>query len=532
MPLYTKEQCKEAIEAFPLFFMEMNPVQEKFIRCKTSRGATPKRRLLEMGNKGGKTLIGVAEDIAHAIGYRPWLHEGDPDYKVDIKVPNSGLIGSETIQHSIAEKIEPLLRKLVPRTCMPIWKPGPTGVLARVTFKENGKGDKCGSVIHLRSYDGRPDTYEGIDYDFEHWDEPPPEPHFKAAERGKISSNAASWFTMTPLKEPYIFDILSSKAPYDEEIAVIRGEIWDNCMDWCQQCDLDISENQNGERVIGKCPSCNKIMGFMTKFGINEYLKTLDPEEREAREKGVWKHLSGLVYKELDADIHQYEDFSIPKSWMKVESVDPHDAKPTRWIFGAISPEEIEIFGKVRHRIFFYDYLLLTGSIDGYVKKVKSVRALHGYEEPVYVMLDKKYGLRTQMEGRSWQDELEKHGIRRIKLSQSDPGDVDIGHKIVREYIKPQYSVLAGKVKPGILFAKKGCTGQNSPWHDMSRYQWKEGSEKPEDIYKDFPDTIRYLLMEQPRYRSPEDENKIVELITARKDQVYNSRRTILNAVG
>jgi hypothetical protein len=241
MPVYTKEQCKEVREAFPLFFLEMNPVQEKFIRVKTSKDKTP--------NKLGKTEIGLAEDIAHAVGYRLWLKEDDPDFKVGVKVPNSGLIASETIQHSIAEKIEPVLRRLIPKTCKPIFKPGPTGVMARVTFQENGMGNKCGSVIHLRSYDGRPDTFEGIDYDWIHYDEPPPEKHLEAAERGKIASNAPSWFTMTPLKEPHIFDKFSSRAPYDNEIAVIRGEIWDNCMDWCKPCGLDIPENMNGERV-------------------------------------------------------------------------------------------------------------------------------------------------------------------------------------------------------------------------------------------------------------------------------------------
>jgi len=52
------------------------------------------------------------------------------------------------------------------------------------------------------------------------------------------------------------------------------------------------------------CPGCNKALGFIPKAGIDEYLKTLDPEEREAREKGLWKHLSGLIYKTLDRELH------------------------------------------------------------------------------------------------------------------------------------------------------------------------------------------------------------------------------------
>ncbi len=208
---------KEEMEAwllrdFPIYFLEMNDSQERFIRVKNRFGRTPLRRLFEASNKDGKTYIGIAEDIAHAVGYRCWLAEDDPDYKIDIGVPNIGLIGCETMMHSVAEKIEPTLRLLVPKTCMPVFKPGPTGVLIKLTLGMGMYGDKCGSQMYVRSYDQRPDTYEGIDYGWIHWDEPPPIEVYRAAERGKIVTNAPSWFTMTPLKEPWIYDQLSMRA--------------------------------------------------------------------------------------------------------------------------------------------------------------------------------------------------------------------------------------------------------------------------------------------------------------------------------
>lgn len=116
--------------------------------------------------------------------------------------------------HSIAEKIEPTFRRLIPSTCMPQYKAGPTGVVSKITLTFNSKGKKCGSVIYLRSYDQRPDTFEGIDYDWEHFDEPPPEKHLNAIERGKVVTNAPSWFTMTPLSQPFIFDKFSSRAAH------------------------------------------------------------------------------------------------------------------------------------------------------------------------------------------------------------------------------------------------------------------------------------------------------------------------------
>lgn len=207
------EEVRAKLKAeFPLFFIEMNDAQDRFIRVKNFKGETPKRRIFEAGNKIGKTWAGLAEDLAHMMGFRPWLKETDVDFRIDIKVPNIGMIGCETYKHSVAEKIEPMLRFLTPSICQPIFKPGPTGVLNILTLPFDCFGKKCGSKLFVRSYDEDASAFEGIDFDFIHWDEPPPEKTHRAAERGKIVTNAASWYTLTPLKEPWIFDQFSQRA--------------------------------------------------------------------------------------------------------------------------------------------------------------------------------------------------------------------------------------------------------------------------------------------------------------------------------
>jgi len=514
---------------YPLHFLEMNEMQKKFIRCTNSRGETPKRRLNECGNKSGKTEIGIAEDLSHSFGCRLWMPEKSKFRNIDIKVPNRGLIGCETIAQSVMQKIWPTLKHLIPNTCKYTAKKNPSGQIGQITFHTDPYGKKCGSEIFIRSYDQEAASYEGIDYDWIHWDEPPPKGVLQAAERGKIASNAPSWFTMTPLKEAYIYDEYSLKAKNnggdDDEIYVIRGEIWDNCQDWCYKCGIDIPENLE-RRTVRLCPGCRRTLGFITKAGIMEYLKTLDAEEREAREKGLWKHLSGLVYKDLDRELHVYEDFPPPKSWVHIEGIDPHDAKPTRYLFGVVSPEEIEIEGKKRNRIYFYAYFLSKGKdLDSLVKDAKVMREKHGYSKAKWIILDAKYGTRTELEGKSWEDELRKRGLGYIKLSQSKPGDVELGHKIVREYIKPQYSTLTGKTKPGIMFAKNGCGGTGGPINQMFNYQYKDGYDKPDDEYKDFPDVVRYMCMEQPVYVSPESETALVVSLDERRDRAYAARR-------
>ena len=535
--LSEKEVERRLIQDFPLYFLEMNEAQERFIRAKNKDGQTPRRRLWESGNKAGKTHGGIAEDLAHAFGKRYWLEDTDPDYLVEIRIPNRGIVGCETMMHSVPEKIWPTFKELIPQTCVYRTKKNPSGQVHRISFETDPEGNKCQSEIHLRSYDQDADTFEGIDANWYHWDEPPPKRILQAAERGKIVTNAPSWFTMTPLKEAYIYDEYSLKAfnfgGEDPEIAVIRGEIWENCIDWCFKCRLDIPENREIDpdtqilrRPVKRCPQCNRAMGFITKAGIDEYLKTLDPEEREAREKGLWKHLSGLVYKGLDRETHTFEDFPIPKNWTKIEGIDPHDARPTCYLFAAISPEEIEIFNKPRHRIYVYDFLLFkSDDLDSIVRKIKMKREQYGYSKPKFIVMDAKYGSRTEMEGKSWEDELRGRGIGYIRLSQSKPGDVELGHKIVREYFKPHHSTLTGTTKPGIMFARDGCRGTGGPIHHVFNYQYKEGHDKPAEDFKDFSDIVRYMALEQPKYSSPEDEVKLVSILEKRREKTMKSRR-------
>ena len=522
-----------------LKFLEMGPTQEEFIRLKNRLGRTPKTRLFEAGNQSGKTMIGVAEDIAHAMGFRPWLSKNDRDYYIKIKVPNSGLLGVEVAGQNLIQRIEPLFKELIPQYCASDVTKYSDGALKSIKINFDFEGKPCGSTINCRSYVQGSDSFEGVLSDWIHWDEPPPQAILNAAERGKMATNAPTWLTMTPLKEPYIYDIFTLHAfnngGDDDEIAIFRCSTWENCQDWCRDCNVTIPENdpenlKAGQiRPISHCPHCGRVMGFMPRAGIDNYLKKItDPDEREAREEGKWKHLSGLVYKELDREQHLYKDFEIPRDWMRIEVVDPHDARPTRWLFGAVSPEEIEINGKQANRIYWYAYLLPQGNIHTIARSVMVKRAEHGYKQPAMVILDAKYGSQTRQTAdfeTSWEEELDKAGIKKIRLSHSAPGDISLGHKRVKEYLAPHYSAVKDKSFPGMMFAAEGCKGDRGPIQDAFNYMWKMGTDKPEEGYKDFCDTFRYAALEQPVYRAaePDIDTDLAKMLLSRDNQKNSS---------
>ncbi len=538
----------KVVEYIKIFYLQMNSVQEKFIRIKNNRGRTPKTRLFEAGNQSGKTLIGIAEDIAHAMGFRPWLEKNDPDYRIPIRVPNSGMVGCEVAGQVLTQNIEPVFMSLIPKYCLPDISRYSDGSLKTLTLTYDFNGSFCGSVINFRSYVQPADSYEGIVLDWIHWDEPPPRAILNAAERGKMKANSPSWLTMTPLKEPYIYDLFTMHAfnagGDDQEIAIFRCSTWENCQDWCRDCNISIPENDPEKlepgvmRPIDHCPGCGKVMGFMPRAGIENYLKKItDPDEREAREEGKWKHLSGLVYKKLDRQIHIYKDFDIPADWMRIEAVDPSDARPTRWLFGAVSPEEIIINGRRANRIYWYTYLLPNGNIDSIARAVKVKRAEHNYREPAMVILDAKFGVRTTKtldDSTSWEEQLERAGINHIILSHSAPGDVALGHKMVKEYLEPHYSVTKDKSFPGMMFAEQGCKGDRGPIQDMFNYSWKEGKDKPEEGYKDMCDCVRYAALEQPVYKAPQPEidQEFARMVLSRKENQENSESVLYYGLG
>jgi hypothetical protein len=351
-------------------------------------------------------------------------------------------------------------------------------------------------------------------------------------------TNAPSWFTMTPLKEAYIFDRFSVKAfnagGDDPEIAVFRGSMWENCQDYCKRCDCYISENDpanmddpHDDRPVNLCPMCRQVMGFVSRAGIFEYVKLFtDPDEMAAHIEGKWAHLSGLVYKDLNAESHQYPDFEIPRDWMRIEVLDPHDARPCRWLFGAVSPEEVVINGEPANRIYWYAYLMPDGNIDAIVRQIRMKRAEHNYVEPAYLILDAKFGtksVRTMGEETNWEEQLLRAGIKKIRLSHSNPGDIALGHKRVKEYLKPHYSRMKDRSFPAMMFAGNGSKGQRGPWQDMSNYQWKPGTDRPEEAYKDFCDCVRYAALEQPVYKPPgEDESMNLLAMLRSKEENYN----------
>lgn len=272
-------------------------------------------RIVSGGNRTGKSTSGGAEGVAHALGYRPWLPKDDPNYKVDIRIPNKGLVVGESFQEQVRKVLIPKLigdpengiPGFIPTTELAGVKRNPQGVITTISFKN-------GSQIFLQSYDQDLDLFESADYDWCWLDEPCPRPIWVSIQRGMMDRRGRTWMTMTPLTCAWIYDELYSR----KEVGLHYFDITDN---------IDYG---------------------LTKQAVEEFSANLTDDEKEARLHGKFFHLVGLVYKKFNKDVHlknrdrlfAKSDGKVPKHWGMWMHIDTHPRTPHHAVWIAISPNQ------------------------------------------------------------------------------------------------------------------------------------------------------------------------------------------------
>lgn len=295
--------------------------------------ANPSRiRCVSGGNRSGKTKCGCAEDVAHAVGYRPWYPPDHPDYWVKradgekIEVPNRGIIIGESFGEQVKKVLVPELvgdpEKNLPGLIPKSWLRTP---IAGKGLKKNQQGIitqislNNGSVMDIQSYDQDPDLFEGTKYHWAHTDEPSPRAVFIATWRGLTDKYGSIWMTMTPLKEAWIWDELHERA----EGEFSKVSIWFEYMDMYDNIGYGLTLRQ-----------CQEFEAMMT------------PEEAETRVHGKPSHMQGLVYKEFRKEKHlcdrpNTDDYKVPATWGIWMHLDTHDRKAHAAVWVAIRPDDI-----------------------------------------------------------------------------------------------------------------------------------------------------------------------------------------------
>lgn len=440
-------------------------------------------RLARCGNRFGKSDMGVSEDLAFALGERPWLAEDDPNrYKGIPKHPTTGLIVCAD-----SSKVDEIFTgdgknghigkiwKKIPKSLVKGKKRDSTGTIVNIVIK--GKyGDSVIDFITRASYKTNPMGSESSNYDWAHIDEPIEEGQWKAIFRGLTDRDGKAWFTCTLLEQPWINDLFfpnpedAKKDLYEIVTETGRKQKW--CMTG------SIYDNP-----------------YLPTEAIDEFLAELTDDERECREKGIPMHLSGLIYKEFDSSRHTLSE--VPPGWKSFNqppsdytirfAIDNHPRTPHAILFAATAPSG---------RVYFYQEFFRNGTpkdIAEWIEPFTSNR------EPVNKWLDPSAWIEDQRDKRSFADDLAEAGVYGMEKASKD---LSRGIQLVKQALsEPDYLYFSPELK-------------TFHW-EIGRWAWadKKGipTNKPVDKDDHLMECLYRLVIGGLDYVDPNDYSSAVE---------------------
>jgi phage terminase large subunit-like protein len=346
-------------------------------------------RLYIGGNRSGKTTGGIVEDIWWLINKHPYLDTPDPTIR-----PVMGRLVSVDFINGIKKIIIPQLKQWIP----PNYLKGGTWTTA-YSESERVLSFANGSELELMSYDQDLDKFAGTSRDFIHFDEEPPEDIFNECKMRLIDRNGRAWVTMTPVEGmTWMYDAVYEPGSMgDPDIAVI---------------EVDMHENPH-----------------LGKEEIEKATKGLSEEEKDARIKGKFVQMGGLIYKKFKVETHvipqiPFEEFLDPNRYKIYMSLDHGLNNPTSVHWHAVDNDG---------NVTTFDEHYEAGKIISYhAAVILSKDGQHG-RMPDIRIADPALAQRNGVTGTSIQTEYAVLGIG-LGLANND---VKTGLAKVSQYVEP-----------------------------------------------------------------------------------------------
>ena len=429
------------------------------------------RRALFGGNRVGKTTAGGMEFLYHITGnYPDWYPEAGK-----LKGPIKGRIVAKDFQKGVGEVIQPFLVEWLDSSLIAKRIRTPQGVIVKYELKN-------GSVFDIVTHEQTTEQFEGWRGHIAWFDEPPPRDKYVATLRGLVDFNGRHWLTLTPLTQPWIYD----------EIYTARDKKYTFVV------TIDIRENK-----------------YLDEKSIKDFEETLTEEEKEARLHGRFLHLTGLIYKEFDTNIHVIDPPVIKKQWSRYMAIDAHERTATAVVWLAVDEKD-------NH--YLYDELKLKDM--DIAMMADAIKAQEG-DLVAKVKLIDPHNDKDNMAagGFNIRKEFMKNGV----FTQRGNSDPALGKLRIKQALTPRYSPVLGKRVPQ-LYVSRYCTNtiyefQHYIWEDYRRnkeeFNQKEVAKKKNDH---FMDCLRYIYNYGPRYIAQEaEESEIAYEGTYTKSPVKRS---------
>lgn len=438
----------------------------------TFHSATTTGRLYIGGNRAGKTVGGVAEDIFRLRGTHP--------YQQVPPAPVEGRFITVSFTEGIKDIAIPNLQTWLPPSDLigGSWEESYRPSERKLTLANK-------STLELMSYDQDVAKFAGVPRDFTHFDEEPPKAIFDECKMRLVDRDGKWYITMTPVDGiTWVYDSLYLPGlAGGNNITVIV---------------VDSAENPH-----------------ISQKALAEVVAGLDESDRQARKEGKFVQIGGLVFKSFRPVDHIIDPLNLRKltaikDWTHYCSLDHGLNNPTAWLWHAVSPQG---------NIVTYDELYANETlIPTFASEIHRRNQLECRRAPDIYVGDPAIAQRNAQTGDSVKVAYTIHGIP-VMLGNNN---VPIGVEKMNRYFEN-----------GKWLITANCTNlirelQRVRWKTFDSAKKRHDNNVREEIHKHndhAPDSARYMFSMMPDLYLPEvkGEDKI--------ERVNQNIRSFLSAI-
>ena len=358
-------------------------------------------RLFIGGNRSGKTVGGVAEDIY-------WLRRDHPHRKLPISPgePVRGRVVGVDFKEGVYGILIPEYKRWLPPSLLinGSWDDSYSKSLDILTLSN-------GSQIEFMSYEQDTAKFAGVSRHFVHFDEEAPKHIYDECMMRLLDTDGSWWITMTPLLGmTWLYDdiYLKAKEEGNEELLKV----------------IEVSNSENP---------------YLPQAGRKRILEGLSSDDdRAAREHGTFIEVGGKIFKDFSVETHVIENFNpntAPNGpWRVYMSIDSGWKNPTAIMWHAVNP-----IGQV---VTFAEHYASEMLVADHVKAIESIEKAFGIKDVFIRTGDPAMRQTREGTGTSMQQEYAMRGIYlSLENVPAGPGSVAVGIARMQQYMSGAWKI-------------------------------------------------------------------------------------------
>ena len=458
----------------------------------TNFHASPvKNRALFGGNRSSKTYTHIIELAAQFTGIEPESIKGTmPPHRQD---PTRALrLCMDDYPNNFLKVIWPYILQLVPQTYI------------KEVVKESGFIRKItnhhGGYLEFMQYSQAVEKFQGVSLDCVAYDEEPPHDIWKENNMRLLDTDGETTFSLTPVSGAmkWIYDEIYGKRGREVErewdfTLNDKGHIIDAQPVGLR--DITFPDGDPNIHVFFANVFDNPVINKQAAMRI---LSELSKEEMIVRAKGHFMFLAGLVYKEFNDATHLVDDFddwyapATKDDYTLFVGIDPHPRIPHRVLFVVVRRDGQK---------FVVDELISDAPNSELITQIKV--KCRG-QKPEIIQID-PLAFSADSAGRLCMAyDLMEQGLN-DPMPIAATKDKANGIMLTQQTLVPNSRGIPG------LYITRNCVGFR---HEITHYAWddwrhdadiKGEKQKPVDKDDHFMECLYRILLLEPRWRSPRD---------------------------